>query len=141
MDSAADNGKFEVPLSRCFGVNERLEDLSTMIDISTVISKWLVIDDHLPVSLRDINLSLAAFPLTIAEVSIRHFGVGLLHLVQRILGLLKREKLEFHLRADGSISDVVLVHSLSVLVEDAEVIEICVSVEIHGHFVERKFHG
>lgn len=99
-----------------------------MIDIPTIISKRLVIDDHLPIPFGDVNLSLAAFPLAIAEVSIRHLSVSLLHLIQRILGLLKREKLELHLRVDHPISDVILIHSFSVFVEYSEVIEICVSV-------------
>lgn len=136
MDAASDYGELEVPLPRSLSINQRLEHLSAMVHIPAVISKRLVVDNHLPGSLTDIHLSLCALPLSITEVPIGHLRAALLNLIERILGFLQREEFELHFGVDGAISDVVLVDSLPVLVEDAEVVEVGVPVEVHRHLVE-----
>ena len=141
MDAATYNSELEVPLSSSLSVDQRLERLSAMVNVSTVVSKWLVVDNNFSASLTDVHFSLATLSLAVSEVSIGHLCVNFFDLVQRIFGFLQGEELELHLRADGAISDVVLVDSFPVLVEDAEVIKVCMSVEIHWHFVEREFHG
>ena len=141
VDAAADDRELEVPLPRRFGVDEGLEHLAAVVDISAVVSEWLVVDNHLPISLGYVHLCLATLPLAVAEVAVGHFSVGLLDLIEGILGLFEGEELELHLWADGAVSDVVLVHPLPVLVEDAEVVEVGVPVEVHGHLVERELHG
>lgn len=141
MDAATYNSELEVPLSSSFSIYQRFEHLSAMINVSTVVSKRLVVDNNFSVSLADVYFSLTTLSLAISKVSIRNLCFNLFNLVECILGLLKGEKLELHLRADCAISDIVLVNSLSVLVEDAEVIKICMSVEVHRHFVERQLHG
>lgn len=111
-----------------------------MVYISTVICKGLIVDYNFPCAFGKIYFCLSAFSFTVAIISVRNLN-RFLHFSEGILCLFKREELKLNLRVDGAVSDIVLVDSLPVLGKNSKVIEVCMAVEVHWHFVETELQS
>lgn len=106
-----------------------------MVDISTVISQGLLIDDNFPCAWSNKDLSLTAFPFGVPVKFIWDF-LRLFNLLQSFLSLLQRKEFEFYFRVDHFISEIVFINFLTVFGKYSEVIKIGVSVEVKRHLIE-----
>jgi hypothetical protein len=111
-----------------------------VVNITAIVCKRLVVDNYLSCSFCQIDFRFSAFSLTIAIISVGNFN-RLLHFGQSVLCLFKGEEFKLNLRIDCAISNIILINSLPILVENSKVIKVCVAVEIHRHFVETQFEG
>ena len=93
MNTAPYNRKLKIVLSGCLSKDERFEGLSSVVNISAVISQRLSIDNNFPRALDNINLSLRALSLTIAIKFIINIRFPL-DFIQFLLGLFQRKESE-----------------------------------------------
>ena len=61
MNASSNHHELQIVLASCFGEDQRFEGLSSVIDISKIVSKRFSIDDHFSSALDHKHLSFSTF--------------------------------------------------------------------------------
>ncbi len=110
-----------------------------MINISAIVSKWLIVNNHLSCSFCKVNFGFSTLSFSIAIVSIWYL-IGLFHFLQSILRLFKGEEFELDFRIDCSIRYVVFVYSFPILIEYSKIVQVCMAIKVHWHLIKTELH-
>jgi hypothetical protein len=137
VNTASYHHELQIILPRCFCEDERFESLSSMINITEIVSKRFPINDDFAVTLDHKHLSLTTFsPRPAIELVWDFFRF--FYFLEFIGCLFEREVLELKLRIDNFVGEVILVYFFFVFVENCKIIKIRMPVKIERHFVETK---
>lgn len=135
MKTSSHHVELQIVLSCCLGEYQRFKGLSSVIEISEIVSDWLVVYYHLSVAFNHKDLGFACFSSGVSVKFIWKF-FGFFDFLEFGLSLFERKEFELKFRIDHLIRKIILIHFLSVFSENREVVKIRMSVQIKRHFVK-----